>query len=86
MSPSNKAFRAPPYRWAEGVGGTVMQDMNLAAVDRTVNSVISVLGAAIKRAETMSNQQLADDLHEVLRALKRISGGIGSRGQAYKPK
>lgn len=61
-----------------------MKDMSLQAVDRTVLSVISVLTAAVHRAETLTNQDLADDLHEVLAALKRISSGIGERGQAYK--
>jgi hypothetical protein len=60
--------------------------MSLAAVDRTVTSAISVLGAAVKRAETHADQTLANDLHDVIAALKRISGGIGGRGQAYRPK
>lgn len=62
-----------------------MQDYSLAAVDRTVASCISVLGAAVKRAETMTDQELAEDLYDVLAMLKRISSGIGTRGQKYKP-
>jgi hypothetical protein len=62
-----------------------MQDMSIQAVDRTLLSVISVLASAVARAESLSNQQLADDLHALLAEAKRISGGIGSRGQAYKP-
>lgn len=65
--------------------GPAMQDYSLTAVDRTVTSCISVLGAAIKRAELHSDQTLANDLHDVLAALKRISNGIGVRGQTYKP-
>jgi len=63
-----------------------MQDYSLAAVDRTLTSVIIVLGAAIKRAETLADQRLCDDLWLVMAHLKRISAGIGPKGQVYRPK
>jgi hypothetical protein len=61
------------------------QDLTIQAVDRSLTSTISVLASVIVRAEHLKDQQLADDLHALLREMKRISGGIGSRGQAYKP-
>lgn len=62
-----------------------MQDKALYDVDRTLASTIVVLTASVRHAESLVDQKLADDLHELLRSAKRIHHGIGSRGQTYKP-
>lgn len=63
-----------------------MQDKTLTRVDKTLTSATVVIQAAAREAERLRDQTLADDIHEVLVALKRITGGIGTRGQSYRPK
>lgn len=62
-----------------------MQDISLTRVDRQLSSAIVVVQAAAREAERFSDQTLADDIHKVVVALKRITGGIGERGQKYRP-
>ena len=61
-----------------------MQDRRLARISRQLGSVVVVLSAAANEAETLQSQDLADDLHEHLLALKQIYANIGSTGQTYK--
>jgi len=62
-----------------------MQDKQIQAIDRTLASVVSVMTAAVHRAETLTDLALADDLHASLREIKRIHSGLGRTGQKYAP-
>lgn len=61
-----------------------MQDQKLAGVERTLTSALVVISSATQRAESLRDQALADDLHDLQLRMKAIVAGIGSHGQAYK--
>jgi len=61
-----------------------MKDQKLQAAERTLASCLVVLSKACERAEEMTDQALADDMHALMTQMKAILAGIGSRGQRYK--
>jgi hypothetical protein len=62
-----------------------MQEITHQSVDRTLASIDSLLTSVTHRAEKLSDQALAEDLHNVLWEIKRVRAGISPRGAKYRP-
>lgn len=61
-----------------------MQDRRMQRIQRQLGSVVVVLQAAANEAESLTSQNLAEDLHRQLAELREIQGRIGDRGQTYR--
>jgi len=61
-----------------------MRDRRLQRVYVMVRALVDLLAKATEEAESLSDQELAEDLHAVLWRLRKVLEGIGERGQRYR--
>jgi pyridoxal/pyridoxine/pyridoxamine kinase len=62
----------------------VPQDRRLVRIDKQLASGISIVTASAHEAESLTDQTLANDLHEALAMLRKIHNAIGFTGQRYR--
>lgn len=61
-----------------------MQEDEIRAVDATLGSVLVILNKAIRRAEQLQDQTLAEDLHEIYWSMRDVYSALPARGRRYK--